>query len=544
MFSLTFWSTKTVVTTTEPLDKLPSDAPVDPLLSPSTLPLPDEPHSTTEDDSNAVSQQDTSVQPSEETSPTAAPSTSNHQPTTAISTNPTTLLMPEPRPRKISIRSSLSLLRRPADHHHGKPMLDAAHVQHKKDGIIHNLKRAIRARSATGSKSEKRAKESAEIVRALIVGPNSISPASKKPQPLSKVQLEKVKSELTKPKSANKVILQLRNLDLFSDPPTGLPSIDASSQAMTKGKKRGPIHAVCLDRTDEDVEKQHFGQPEPGAPLHTGNLFAESIVTVNADSISSALGNLHVVDLVGTDFGFGQPTTDQGVFAGAVPTAETVMTGIKLITPQLMSLGYITGQAILPDHKGVYPPIDRMSVLTYWWGFELVLPPPTLVYLQRAQSISKTVMNFLTAMATVNNGVREILPFIRYISQFLDFEFNTIMGQDQGLGVVCAATWIMPAALVPRAWDFDLPPGEPNLIPLHENGPLGQLPPRDDIEDRTGRPSGELPPISLQVESIQSPPSPEPDNSVPDNESVLPPSVTIVPPTLRGPPLPEVQPQA
>jgi sorbitol-specific phosphotransferase system component IIBC len=88
-----------------------------------------------------------------------------------------------------------------------------------------------------------------------------------------------------------------------------------------------------------------------------------------------------------------------------------------------------------------------------------VLPPPTLVYLQvrsgfilhheqflmalvqRGQSISKTVVNFLTAMAAVNDGVREILPFIRYISQFIEFEFGTILAQDVGLGVVCAATW-------------------------------------------------------------------------------------------------------
>ena len=88
-----------------------------------------------------------------------------------------------------------------------------------------------------------------------------------------------------------------------------------------------------------------------------------------------------------------------------------------------------------------------------------MFPPPSIVYLQvgpvlvlylariliastqKAQSISKTAMNFLTVMATVQNGVREILPFIRYISQFLEFEFNTIQGQDKGLGVVCAATW-------------------------------------------------------------------------------------------------------
>ena len=96
----------------------------------------------------------------------------------------------------------------------------------------------------------------------------------------------------------------------------------------------------------------------------------------------------------------------------------------------------------------------------------------------------------------------------------------------------------MPAALVPRSWDFDPPPGTPNLIPLHDAGPLEQLPPHEKPEDGPGQPSGELPPISLQAEPLQSPPPLEPDNSVLDNDS-LPPSVTIVPPTLRG--LPQLQ---
>jgi hypothetical protein len=52
-------------------------------------------------------------------------------------------------------------------------------------------------------------------------------------------------------------------------------------------------------------------------------------------------------------------------------------------------------------------------------------------------------MNFLSALALVDNGVREILPFIRYISQFIDFEFNAIKSQDKGNGVVCAATWFV-----------------------------------------------------------------------------------------------------
>lgn len=60
---------------------------------------------------------------------------------------------------------------------------------------------------------------------------------------------------------------------------------------------------------------------------------------------------------------------------------------------------------------------------------------------QRAQSITNTVMNFLTAISVMNDGVREIIPFVRYFSQFIDFEWNSIKAQDHGKGVICAATW-------------------------------------------------------------------------------------------------------
>ena len=334
MLSLTFWS-KTVVTTSETPDSLPSDVPADPRLSSLGLPMPKESHSATEDASSAVPQRDNSVQPTDEM-PSTTPSTLDpQQPAAVTATNPTSLDVPEPRPRKASMGSSLSLLRRSTDHHE---RADVSHAQEKTHGVVCNLKRAIR------SKSEKRAKESAELVRALIVGPNSISPASKKSQALTKGQLDKVKSELAKPKSANKVISQLRNLDLVTDASAPLPVTP------TKGKGCGPIHAVCLDETDEDFEKRHFAQLKPGTPSDA--LVAESVATANVDSVNSILGNLRIVDLVGSDFGFGQPVTGQGIFAGAVPTAEAVLTGIKLLTPQLMSLGYVTGQAILPDHKG------------------------------------------------------------------------------------------------------------------------------------------------------------------------------------------------
>lgn len=113
---------------------------------------------------------------------------------------------------------------------------------------------------------------------------------------------------------------------------------------------------------------------------------------------------------------------------------------------------------------------------------------------QDCKSIQNAVLNFLTAFALFNNGVREILPFVRYASQFVDFEWSAIKAQNKGKGVVCAAIWyvpfvffaqshlppsrsqlqlttcfchrVMPAALVPRPWDFEDPPPKPKATSL------------------------------------------------------------------------------
>ena len=103
----------------------------------------------------------------------------------------------------------------------------------------------------------------------------------------------------------------------------------------------------------------------------------------------------------------------------------------------------------------------------------------------------------------------------------------------------------MPAALVPRPWDFDLPPGTPDLVPIHEDGPLKQVPPHEGTEDESGRPSGDLPPVLPHDNFIPAPPPLEPNSPGTDNETLVPPpSVTVIPPTLRGSPLAEVQLQA
>lgn len=61
--------------------------------------------------------------------------------------------------------------------------------------------------------------------------------------------------------------------------------------------------------------------------------------------------------------------------------------------------------------------------------------------LQNVPSVAHAAINFLSGLALVNGGVREILPFIRYIAQYIDAEFGMIKDNDKGKGVVCAATW-------------------------------------------------------------------------------------------------------
>ncbi|KAF8161073.1 hypothetical protein B0H34DRAFT_364966 [Crassisporium funariophilum] len=348
------------------------------------------------------------------------------------------------RVRRFTFRSLPFVRKDSADQ---KTALSSTQEQDKREHAAESsVKRAVKV-----SRSDRRAKQSALALRSIIVGPTAtvapqVTPAVAKPQ------LSKIKSQLMQTKSANKLIAQLREL-----PASGDPSGDHSNCA------KGPIHAVCLEHTDAEEDTLHFAKLSiEQAGLTSQNIYLPGVISAPVDKLAAMFNDMHIIDLVkAPDFGLGQPGDGEGLLAGALPTAGTVIEGVKQITPELMALGYATGQAFVPDHSGIYPPTDRMSVLTYWWGLEVLLPTPSLHYLSNAQSITGAIMNFLSALSLVNNGVREILPFVRYIAQFIDFEFNAIKRQDRGEGVVCAATWIMPAAMIPRPWDFPLPPQVP-----------------------------------------------------------------------------------
>ena len=218
------------------------------------------------------------------------------------------------------------------------------------------------------SKSDKLAKQSALAMRSIVVG--SASEAPKVSAAALKPELKKIKTQLLEPKTANKLITQLRQL----------PALDENHSA-------GPIHAVCLGHSDADENTLHFSKlvsDTPGSVSGDVSTFAFPDISDSIDKLAKLYQDMHVIDLIKvSDFGLGQPGDGEGLLAGALPTAQTVLEGVRQITPELMALGFATGKAITPDHtgmpnfnltstfvasseyfQGIFPPTDRISVLT------------------------------------------------------------------------------------------------------------------------------------------------------------------------------------
>ncbi|KAL5631512.1 hypothetical protein ACGC1H_007133 [Rhizoctonia solani] len=351
------------------------------------------------------------------------------------------------------------------------------------------------------AKNDRRAVQSALSLRTLIIGPAALDVKEKskkgnEPKASAATALRKANQKLLEPVQANRVIAALREL-----PPPDLPPATAQTVETVRKKKgwvfgRGgtsregerpespkesagtvamPIHGCCLDITDEGAEEKHFSKLTGSARAGSAAGTRPNANTGSADlsSLIPMLKNLRLVNLQASH-DLSSSADKDGLLAGSVPTPGSLVDGMEKVGQTLMSLGFATTQAVLPSHVGIHPPKDRMSVLTYWWGYEVVFPPPTMQYLSGANSISSALLNFLTAFALFSNGVREMLPFIRYIAQFIDYEWKTIQEKDKGRGVVCAATWVVPAALVPRPWDFVDPPMGNKVAPSMTPGPAAQ----------------------------------------------------------------------
>lgn len=378
--------------------------------------------------------------------------------------------------RSFSFFRSESKLTRPErkPSQHSEPIHTQSHVLSKATEKEKRASKAFTVRALQSKTSDRRARDTAVMIRSVIVGDHEMMHSgAKKSKSLSTSDLARVKAQLLDPKSSRKIIDHLHTM--------------SASLADTGSVNTGPIHAVCLDAIDKEIHEQHFVQ-------------LGSVATATATTICDALANVHLVNLLtAPDMGFGAPASSPGLLAGAVPSAETIIDGLQQITPQLLALGYASSKAILPDHKGVIVPTDRLSVLTYWWGFEVCMPPPTIEHLSAAASPGTTLLNLLTALSVVSPEVREVLPFIRYIAQFVQTEWHMIKAADKGKGVVCCATWIMPVAMVPRPWDFPDPP--PATIVVGPGANLAPTASRPATITATPKPSVDAPRASSTYSS-------------------------------------------
>ena len=212
----------------------------------------------------------------------------------------------------------------------------------------------INVKPASQSSTEPQAKESALALHSLIVGQNTGDSSAAPNVRVSPAQLANIKAQLLQPETAIPILAQLKALP---------------AQANSASHTSLPVRAVALPFPDEEAADRHFSQlreadPPDDVKFHLPHTTIESIIETIKD--------LHIVNLfTAPDLGLGQPEDGPGLLAGAIPTAETVINGITRITPQLMALGFATGKSIVPDHTGIHPFVDRMSVLTCTASFLL-----------------------------------------------------------------------------------------------------------------------------------------------------------------------------
>ncbi|KAF9909341.1 hypothetical protein EC991_008726 [Linnemannia zychae] len=111
------------------------------------------------------------------------------------------------------------------------------------------------------------------------------------------------------------------------------------------------------------------------------------------------------------------------------------------------------GTTTATDTKTVvrfHPSKDTVSSQAYWWGYEVFIPQEALSRISSAQDVSSAFLGFLGSVGLV---VPAIVPFLGYIAAYVGLEFAVIKAQNEGKGVILASTWLVPVALVPRAWD-------------------------------------------------------------------------------------------
>jgi len=143
------------------------------------------------------------------------------------------------------------------------------------------------------------------------------------------------------------------------------------------------------------------------------------------------------------------------------------------------------------------PSTTDLSILVTWWGYRLYLPPPVMNKLSgislkasaRAAMITtalKWVLDKIPLMLIpvqfrpAVTMLKSLSPIVGYVGVFIAWSWDRIKILDEGNGVVLTATWLLPVALLPMAWDAGDIYG-PRIATQEEK----DAPPSDDITGNT-----------------------------------------------------------
>ncbi|RKP06017.1 hypothetical protein THASP1DRAFT_32158 [Thamnocephalis sphaerospora] len=95
-------------------------------------------------------------------------------------------------------------------------------------------------------------------------------------------------------------------------------------------------------------------------------------------------------------------------------------------------------------------PPEAMEARTYWWGYEIYIPPRMLQKLEDEGDVATGVLYFLGALSKT---VPLIYPFVNMIATFVAMQFTIIKAADRGNGIILVATWVLPIVLIPKPWE-------------------------------------------------------------------------------------------
>ncbi|ORY66960.1 hypothetical protein BCR35DRAFT_334514 [Leucosporidium creatinivorum] len=117
------------------------------------------------------------------------------------------------------------------------------------------------------------------------------------------------------------------------------------------------------------------------------------------------------------------------------------------------------------ERKTFYPPKDKLSLLVAWWGYQVFLPEAVMKqigselepYVDGLSALS-AALAFIASQAPkllllVPGGalLSSIgLPIIAALSSACTFSWKYLKSKDKGEGIILAATWLIPVAVVPR----------------------------------------------------------------------------------------------